>query len=157
MSDHDFTITSIPATRLATRGVTVESLDAIGDAISPAYADLAQALSRAALPLDGPAVAFYRFPADGVVEVHAGFPVSGTVKSDTDFEVVELPALDDVATVTHRGAMDTIGDTWQALGHWIEERGHTPSGEAAREVYRVMPMDDPSSWLTELQWPLRTS
>ena len=79
------------------------------------------------------------------------FPYDGPAADG--FEVVELPRVEQMATTVHRGAMDTIGDSWQQLVRHVEESGHRPGG-VCREVYLHTPEDDPQAWVTELQQPL---
>jgi DNA-binding transcriptional MerR regulator len=65
-----------------------------------------------------------------------------------------LAEIERAVTVLHHGSMETIGDTWQALAHHLEEKGYQAEG-IAREVYLHMPMDgDPATWVTEVQQPI---
>ncbi len=70
-----------------------------------------------------------------------------------DVEVAELPAVDRALTVVHLGAMDSIGQSWQALASAVEAQGLRAVGKC-REVYLEMPPDDQDSWVTELQQPV---
>lgn len=155
MSEHEFTMTSLPAMRVATVAAIAESAELIGPAIQGAFAELSTSLTRAGIALNQAAIATYGFDDGGTVIVRAAFPVDTAVEVD-GVDVLDLPQIERAAVTTHVGAMDTIAETWQALGEWIETVGERPGdGSLAREVYRVMPMDDPASWVTDLQWPLR--
>lgn len=69
--------------------------------------------------------------------------------------VGELPETD-AAVLTHLGGYDTIDESYRRLGEWV---GHhaDPTGERVRESYLVSfsETDDPGSFRTEIQWPVR--
>jgi DNA-binding transcriptional MerR regulator/effector-binding domain-containing protein len=155
MTQHDITITSAPALRLAERSGLAESIEDVGPVVRSLYPQLAEALVHAGIPLQDAAVAAYELSDEGPIQVHAAFPVGDDVVSTDGFDVFTLSPVPEVAQLIHLGALDTIGDSWQALGAWIEREGRSPSGEPVREVYLDMPMDDPSRWVTALQWPLQ--
>jgi effector-binding domain-containing protein len=52
----------------------------------------------------------------------------------------------------HRGPIDAVLPTWQALVRWIDAIGRRSAGPQ-RELYLDCP-DDPTQWVTELQEPL---
>ena len=66
-----------------------------------------------------------------------------------------LPAVDEMACLTHQGGYDTIGGTYGQLMSWIEAHGYHIAGPP-REVYLRGPEsgDDPSSYVTEIQIPV---
>jgi effector-binding domain-containing protein len=94
------------------------------------------------------ALALGRFP-EGV-RVHAGAPVNVEQGKTYDFDVVDLPAVEQVATVVHHGPMDDVDAAFQQLGWWIAENGYRSTG-FAREVYLKYGDGDPETWVTELQ------
>ena len=70
------------------------------------------------------------------------------------YEVVELPE-QRVATVTHRGGFETIGDATATAGAWVAERGRTRVGPIFN-VYVHGPGRDPNpdNWVTEVNVPI---
>jgi effector-binding domain-containing protein len=82
--------------------------------------------------------------------VHAGVTVSVPPAPSYEFEVVDLPALAEAATIVHRGTMDDVDVTYQAVASWIEAQGYRQNG-FAREVYLNYGEGDPADWVTELQ------
>ncbi|MGP4018057.1 GyrI-like domain-containing protein [Saccharopolyspora sp. 5N708] len=94
------------------------------------YDDLCAALDRAGLPVN--------------VEPNAAF----------DFAVVDLPAVEKVATIVHRGSMDDCLPTYQALARWIEDNGYRTTW-TNREVTLACP-EDPAGMVTEIQEPIAT-
>jgi len=99
-------------------------------------------------------VAWYDEPADdGTVTVHAGFDIGDATMAPGDgVEVVDLPVVE-VASVVHRGSMDTVVPVYEALVCWVEDSGRTPVGRS-RELYLEWDAEDPSRSVTELQLPV---
>ena len=67
--------------------------------------------------------------------------------------MVDLPALDAVAAIIHRGPMDYVERSIQILARWIEENGYRTNG-CSREVYLDYNPDDAENGVTELQFPI---
>jgi len=155
MPENDVTIKSIPAVRLAELTGVADSFEppSITPVITPMYDQLVAALQTAGVTPVGSGVAYYDPLEDGRVMVHAGFPVpAGTLPEG--FAVVELPAIEQAATLIHRGPMDDVMPSVQALARWIEANGYTSTGYN-RELYLDYGMgDDPQQWVTELQEPV---
>lgn len=150
----DVVVKSVPAVRLAELSDTAESYesDKIGPVIQPLYEELFKRLCLAGLTVTGPGIAYYEQLPEGV-RVHAGAPVN--VERDEagmshDFDIVDLPAVEQMATTIHHGPMDQVDATLQQLGRWMEENGHRGTG-LAREVYLHYGEGDPAGWVTELQ------
>jgi DNA-binding transcriptional MerR regulator/predicted transcriptional regulator YdeE len=100
-------------------------------------------------------IAWYEGPADdGSIVVHAGFQVSGRggIADDDGMHVVDLPVVR-VASVVHRGPMDDIATTYEALVRWIDDSGYRLAGRS-RELYLEWDGEHPERNVTELQIPL---
>lgn len=98
-------------------------------------AELADHLAEetARLATTGPAVAYYEQVPEGV-RIHAGAPVNADRSERHDFDIVDLPPIEQAATVIHHGPMDHVDVVFQGLARWIEENGYRSTG-LAREVY----------------------
>jgi hypothetical protein len=72
----------------------------------------------------GICVAYYDWPDDvGDVVVHLGFDITDqSLADDEDVRVVEVPSVE-VASAIHRGALNDITDTFEAVVRWIEDNG----------------------------------
>ncbi|MFF3287418.1 MerR family transcriptional regulator [Streptomyces sp. NPDC003023] len=160
MPTQDVMIKSIPAVRVAVLSAVAAGYapEDIGPVISPLYDQLFTRLKAAGVTPAGPGIAWYEDAPEGggAVLVHAGCTVAadrqpGRVPGP-DFEIVELPAVERAATIVHRGPMDTVMPTEQALARWIDAGGHRAVGYA-REVGLECPPDQ-DKWVTELQVPL---
>ncbi|MEV5408637.1 MerR family transcriptional regulator [Thermopolyspora sp. NPDC052614] len=147
----DVVVKSVPAVRLAEVSGLAESYETekISRVIQPLYAELTRRLQDAGLSFTGPAIAYYEQVPEGV-RVHAGAQVNLEPGVTYDFDVVDLPAIEQAATTIHRGSMDNVGATYQNLAKWIQENGYRGT-ESSREVYLVYGEGDPSGWVTEIQ------
>ena len=68
---------------------------------------------------------------------------------------MDLPEIEQAATILHRGSMDNIMPTVQTLARWIDANGHRSAGYN-RELY-IESSQDTDAWVTELQEPITTS
>lgn len=70
-------------------------------------------------------------------------------------QLTDLPATE-AAVLAHRGSMQSIGQSWQALEQWIAESEEWVASGPSREVYlqsgEDVPMDE---WVTHLQQPVQ--
>ncbi|MFF0541977.1 MerR family transcriptional regulator [Nocardia thailandica] len=154
MPDRDVVIKSVPAVRVAENTGVAAGFEpsAISPVIGPLFEDLADRMQRAGIPFVGPAIAYYEVRPDGSVTVHACLPVNVDPGDAPDFTVVDLPALDSVATTIHRGGVDGIGAAWQSLGRWVEDNGYRTAAPPREVTLEWTP--DPAGWVTELQEPV---
>jgi DNA-binding transcriptional MerR regulator len=155
MPTDDIQVKQIPAVRVAELTATAASLEpaAITPVIRPLYAELGSRLDRAGVTPAGPAISYYEDGPDGdSVVVHATLPVNAEPGDGPDFAIVDLPAIQQAATVVHRGSMDNVMATIQVLAGWIEDNGYRASGYP-REFYLECP-EDTTQWVTELQEPI---
>jgi DNA-binding transcriptional MerR regulator/predicted transcriptional regulator YdeE len=97
-------------------------------------------------------VGYYDEPKDdGSVDVHVAYEIGEQfVLASDGVETVELPVVE-VASVVHRGGMESISPVYEALIRWIEDSGYQLAGYS-RELYHEMGPDGPS--VTELQVPI---
>lgn len=155
MNADDVVVKRIPAVRVAeltgpTRSYEPED---IGPVLGPLFGELCRRLADAGVTPAGPGIAYYEdAPGGDGILAHAAMPVAAVPEGDRGFAVVDLPAIERAATIVHRGPMDDVLPTAQALAEWIEAAGHRSAGYA-RELYLECP-DDPAQWVTELQEPL---
>jgi DNA-binding transcriptional MerR regulator len=90
---------------------------------------------------------------DGTVVLHAGFDIGDqAVVATGRVRIVDLPVVE-VASVVHRGPMDTVVAVYAALVRWIEDSGYRLDGRS-RELYHEWHPDDPARSVTELQMPV---
>ncbi|SHF93497.1 MerR family transcriptional regulator [Streptoalloteichus hindustanus] len=156
MPHDDVVLKRVPPVRVAELTGTAASYAPgdIGPVIQPLYDELHQRLELAGVVPTGPAISYYEDAprGEGAVLVHASVPVAADVRGGADFSVVELPGIEQAATVVHRGSMDDVVGTAQTLAHWIDAHGYRSTGYA-----RELTLDcagGPEEWVTELQEPV---
>jgi len=152
MPTDEIVVKAVPAVRVARVSATAASYEPedIGPVIQPLYPQLFERLARAGVTPSGPGIATYEPGTGDEVVVHAGVTVDVEPSASFEFEVVDLPALAEAATIVHRGSMADGGATGQAVAPWIEAHGYKQKG-FAREVYLNYGQGDPADWVTELQ------
>jgi DNA-binding transcriptional MerR regulator len=155
MPADEIQIKHIPAVRVAQLTAAAAALDpdSITPVIQPLYEELGKRLGRAGVIPTGPPIAWYEDAPDGEgVLVHATMPASADPGHGYDFEITDLPAIEQAATIVHHGSMDNVLATIQVLARRIEAIGYQPAGHP-REVYLECP-EDRDQWVTELQEPI---
>ncbi|WP_327678816.1 MerR family transcriptional regulator [Kitasatospora sp. NBC_00458] len=158
MSTHDVVVKRVPSVRAAELTAVAASYgpEDVGPVIGPLFEELCGLLAAAGVAETGPSVARYEDvpDGDGAVLVRVAVPVGAAVEADGrhGFAVVDLPAIEEAATVVHRGSMDDTLGSVQALARFIDENGYRSAGYA-RELYLECP-DDRAGWVTELQEPV---
>ncbi len=158
MSTPEVVVKRLPAVRVAELTGIAASYEPqdVGPVIGPLFEELCGRLAAAGIAGAGPSVARYEDTADGdgAVLIRVAVPVPATVDpaGEHGFAVVDLPAVEEAATVVHRGSMDESLGSVQALARFIEENGYRSAGYA-RELYLECP-EDVADWVTELQEPL---
>ncbi|WP_374457242.1 MerR family transcriptional regulator [Nocardioides sp.] len=156
MPDLQFEDKPLPAVLLAQLTDEVESVEEIGPRIGPMFGRLMGGVMEAGIEPAGPNVAWYEGRGERT-GIGAAVPITEDTRARAEgvagVEVTTLPVVDRAVTVVHHGAMDTIGETWQALEAEVERRGLRSVGRC-REVYLEEPQDNPDAWVTELQQPV---
>lgn len=66
--------------------------------------------------------------------VHAGISVSAASNQEHDFLIVDLPEIEQAATIVHRGSVEGVMLTIQTLARWIDANGYRSAG-LSREFY----------------------
>jgi DNA-binding transcriptional MerR regulator len=155
MPADDVQIKRIPGVRVAELTGTAASFEPeyISPVIQPLYDELRGRLDRGGLIPAGPDIAYYEDSphGDGVL-VHATIPVNADPREDHDFSIVDLPEIEQAATILHRGSMDNVMPTIQTLARWIDANGYRSVGYN-RELY-IECGENRDMWVTELQEPI---
>ncbi len=122
-----------------------------------AYRDIFTRLGEVGVRPVGPGFAIYHDPdfREDDVDVEVCAPVEEHVPTEGRVVGSVLPG-GPIAYTLHPGSYELIGQAYQALAAWVQERGHEMAGPP-REVYLVgvTEVRDPSQLRTELDWPIR--
>ncbi|ANP54896.1 DNA-binding transcriptional MerR regulator [Streptomyces griseochromogenes] len=155
MPTNDVVIKNVPAVRVAELTATAASFgpEDIGPVIGPLYDELFRRLDSAGITPTGPGVAYYEDAPEGGgrISVHAAVQVSAPLREGT-LRILDLPSLDEAATIVHHGSMDTVLPTAQTLDRWIDANGYRSAGYP-REINLECPQNR-DDWVTELQAPV---
>lgn len=151
--DHDVVVKELPAMRVVELTGLAAGFDpsAIGPVVRPLCAELGRRLASADVTPAGRLTCYYEQRGEDEVVVHAAVPASVGSGDLDGLAVADLPAVR-AATLVHRGAIDGVLPSWQAVVRWIAGHGRTSAG-AQRELYLDCP-EDPAAWVTELQEPI---
>lgn len=160
MPADDVQLKRIPPVRVAELAATAASFEpeSITPVIGPLYDRLYAQVQEAGLTPAGPGIAYYEHaPGDeDAVIVHAAVPVNAEPGGRHGLTITDLPAIEQAATIVHRGPMDNVLSTGQTLAHWIDGNGYRSVG-FSREFYIEYGCGDPADWVTELQEPVEAS
>ncbi len=88
------------------------------------------------------------------VDMEAAVPVAGKAPGNDRVKFKELPAVAQMACVTHVGGYDSISQAYNAIMAWIDKNGYRIT-DHDREIYLVGPgQAEPASYVTEVQLPV---
>jgi effector-binding domain-containing protein len=89
------------------------------------------------------------------VDLEAAVPINKKLPGAERIRVRELPAVEQMACVVHRGDYSNISQAYNALMTWIDRNRYRIAGND-REIYLRGPGDsnDPTSYVTEVQFPI---
>jgi DNA-binding transcriptional MerR regulator len=148
-TDH-VVVKSLPPLRVAEVRGTARSFDPreMGPLVGSLYADLRARLQAAGVVPIGCGVTRYEDGPDGMgVVVLAGLPVAAGAGPVEGAGIVDLPLVEQAATIVHSGPMDRVLPTVQALARWLDAHDRLLTSQHARELSLA---DE----VTELQVPL---
>lgn len=91
----------------------------------------------------------------GDLEVEVAEPITKYFEGNERVKVYELPAVNKIACIVHKGPFSTLESTNEALLTWIKENGYKKNGPI-REIYHKgdWVTSDPEEYITELQVPI---
>ena len=128
--------------------------------ISRLYRELFSYLGRNRIQFAGPPMAInhdaeYR---EKDVDIEATIPVQGNLTGNEKVTIRELPEIEQMASVIHRGPYENLGRVYQALIAWVEANCYQIAGPD-REIYLKGPgqflKGNPRDYVTEIQLPVK--
>ena len=152
----DVVVKELPAVRLVGLTATAASFtpDDITPVVHPLCAELGRRLPDADVRPAGRLTCLYEQQSEDEVVVRATVPAAVDAGGNLNgLDVIDLPTTQ-AATLVHRGPIDQVLPSWQALARWLDDNGRR-AAEPARELYLDTP-EDPDNWVTELQQPFTT-
>lgn len=76
-------------------------------------------------------------------------------ESDDDRIVLRIVEAEQVASLTHRGFPDGVGEALTTLLAWADDQGLERSSTSHRQVYHHAPEGRPGEWVVEVQVPVQ--
>jgi effector-binding domain-containing protein len=119
---YDVTFADLQTQTYAVVDLEVDSPEAIGAIIGPAFEEVAQVVARQGMAPAGPPVAHY-IPSATTLRVVAGFPVAGMVRPEGRVRGEIRPG-GRVALTTHAGQYDTVPEAYSAAREYAVDNGH---------------------------------
>jgi effector-binding domain-containing protein len=152
MPEYEIVLKKVEAMKIAAARDVIPSYAHVGELLSAVFGHIGR---HGAAP-GGPPICIYYDAGyrEKDTDVEAAVPVSTDLPGDEQVQVRELPAVDAVASVIHKGSYEAIHTAYAALMAWIEENGYRIVGPN-REIYLRGPgQGEPDTYVTELQIPV---
>ena len=130
-------------------------VEELGTILGPLFGEVYGYIQQQGQQPAGMPMTVYHSMDDGTVDFQCGMPVPAPMAGTARIEACELPS-GKVATVTHFGPYDELGQTWGDLTAWMESEGLEAAG-VPWEVYVTDPGEEPdqSKWRTDIFFPVR--
>lgn len=90
-----------------------------------------------------------------MLEIEVAEPITKKFEGNEKVIVYELPAVDKMVCIIHKGQYSTLQKTNEVMFEWIRQNGYTKKGPV-REIYHKGDWATQDSWeyITELQVPI---
>jgi effector-binding domain-containing protein len=90
-----------------------------------------------------------------ILDVEVAEPITKRLPESETVKIYELPAIDKMVCIVHKGPFSTISGTYEALYDWIRQNKYRICGPL-REIYHKGEWitDNPEEYITELQVPI---
>jgi len=151
MSKYEVVIKQIESIKVASIREVIPTYGDVGKLFEELYGYLGQQQVTPA----GPPISIYHDPEyrEKDVDIESAAPIGASINATSRIKVHEL-AGGCVASTIHRGPYEAIGEAYNALMQWLETNKYRITG-SPRELYLQGPMGvEPSSYVTEVQFPV---
>jgi effector-binding domain-containing protein len=152
MNNYEVVIKEVAPVKVASIREKLPNYYAIGDL----YKELTGYVSSFGMKEDALFYAFWHDPEykETDVDGEAAVDVGDNVPSSDRVRVYDLPAVETMASLIHKGSYKNLIQAYNHITGWIQENGYQIVGHS-REIYIVMGMeDDNDSYITEIQFPV---
>ena len=137
------------------RGVA-PSMEQLGPTLSRLFGQLFAYISQHGAAPVGPGITLYYDTEyrEHDISVGACLSFEGSLGDGEEVKVVELPAVETMASVIHHGSFSTLNQAYNAILKWIETNGYYISGPNRELNLEYEPGGDESKFVTEVQFPV---
>src|SRR5260370_19461205 len=156
MPSYDVILKNVAALRVVQIRGVAPSMQHIGQTLDHLFDQLLEYISRHGATPVGPGMAIYydREFCERDVSVGACLPFEGSLSDGEEVKVIELPAVETMASVIHHGSFSTIKQAYDTLLTWIESNGYHISGPNRELSLEYERGGDQAQFVTEIQIPV---
>jgi DNA-binding transcriptional MerR regulator len=153
---YEITIKKVEAQRVAMARGIVPNMEVIGPTLDRLFDEAIGHAQRHDARFAGAPVTIY-FEVDEKMEdmsVGAAVPTSDPLPDSERVKVETLPAVEQMASVVHRGPFATLNEAYNALFEWLGANGYRTSGPGRELNLEYQRGGDQSKYVTEVQFPV---
>lgn len=147
--------TSLPDLSVIQYTAEVHDQSEIPPVVGDLFGRLIPLMGQLGLNPEEPTIAWYDFSA-ATMSLGVGFStteVSRERATGAGLEIGELAAAASAVVTRHTGTLEGIQTAWADMHRHVLDQGLTPNGPC-REVYLEGNMEQPDSWVVDLQQPV---
>jgi DNA-binding transcriptional MerR regulator len=128
----------------------------LGRTLSRLFGEVRGYLNQQGATRVGPSMTLYYDTEyrERAIYVGACLAFEGILEDGEQVKVVELPAVETMASVIHHGSFSTLHQAYTTLLMWIEANGYHMSGPNRELNLEYEPGGDESTFVTEIQFPV---
>jgi DNA-binding transcriptional MerR regulator len=158
MPAYDIVLKKVAPLRVAqARGMAAKmEQPELGITLGRLFAEVMGTLTGQGATIVGPGITLY-YDAEyreQDIDVGACLAFTGELRETEQVKEVELPAVEMMASVIHRGSFTTMHQAYHAILGWIEANGYRVSGPNRELNLEFEPGGDESKFVTEIQFPV---
>jgi DNA-binding transcriptional MerR regulator len=137
------------------RGIA-PSMEQIGSTLDHLFDQVMAYISQQGATVAGPGITLYYDTEFRERDVNVGACLSfaGSLNDGEQVKVVELPAVETMASVVHQGSFSTLNQAYNAILQWIEANGYYINGPSRELNLEYERGGDQSKFVTEVQFPV---
>jgi DNA-binding transcriptional MerR regulator len=158
MPAYDVVIKSVVALRVAqARGVAPKmEQPELGITLGRLFAEVMGSITQQGATIVGPGITLYYDLEyrEREISVGACLAFEGSLFESEQVKVVELPAVEAMASVIHHGSFSTMHQAYNAILPWIEANGYHIRGPNRELNLEFESGGDESTFVTEIQFPV---
>ncbi len=153
----EFGITDLEAQPILGIRIATKMDETLGQVMGALFGEVMGYIIESGQPPAGMPLAIYHSMGQNLdVDLECAIPVAAPMEGRGRITAGQLPA-GKAATVTHVGAYNQLGTTWDALSEWMDSQGLEPAEASCWEVYVTDPRAEPdqSKWRTDIFYPIK--
>ena len=158
MPAYDVVIKSVVALRVAQARVVAPKMEQpeLGITLGRLFAEVMGSITQQGATIVGPGITLYYDLEyrEREISVGACLAFEGSLFESEQVKVVELPAVETMASVIHHGSFSTMHQAYNAILPWIEANGYHIRGPNRELNLEFESGGDESTFVTEIQFPM---